>query len=160
MAKVVALGTASLLPPLPAGSKPAAAAGGAEVATTPPTLEDSRKLLEQNLFNHHFITQDRVQTRHLMSAGQNFEASVAREQAPPPKENKDAVPLWRRLGESPVPLLIIVGKQDRASAAERAELAKQQYPRLDIQVLDRCKHLVQWDCAAEFEALSLRFLAD
>jgi len=58
-----------------------------------------------------------------------------------------------------VPLMLIFGKQDRGSAAERAALAKQQYPKLEIHVLDRCKHLVQWDCAAEFEDLSVRFLA-
>ncbi len=93
-----------------------------------------------------------------MSTGKNFEASIAREQAP--AAPKEAVPLWKRLGESPVPLLMIFGKQDRGSAGERAALAKQQNPALDIHVLDRCKHLVQWDCASEFEDLSLRFVSD
>jgi pimeloyl-ACP methyl ester carboxylesterase len=162
--KLVVLGTGSLLPPLPAAPKPAPAPAAATPAPKPapkaPTPEDSRKLLEDNLFKHDLITPARVEMRHRMSTGKNFEASLAREQAPAPAPSKEAVPLWKRLGESSVPLLMIFGKQDRGSAGERAALAKQQNPALDIHVLDGCKHLVQWDCASEFEDLSLRFLSD
>jgi len=56
-------------------------------------------------------------------------------------------------------MLFIYGKQDRGSAAERAALLKHRYPRLNVHVIDRCKHLVQWDAASQFETLSGRFLS-
>jgi pimeloyl-ACP methyl ester carboxylesterase len=95
-----------------------------------------------------------------MSTGKNFQAFLARGQVPRAKEGKEAVPLWQRLAQAPVPLLLIYGKQDRGAAAERAALAKQHYPSLNLHLIDRCKHLIQWDAAAEFAALSVRFLAD
>jgi pimeloyl-ACP methyl ester carboxylesterase len=93
-----------------------------------------------------------------MSIGKNFEAFLARKQVPGMKGAKAAVPLWQRLVDLPVPLLMLFGKQDRASAGERAALAQQQFPGLDLHILDRCKHLVQWDAAQEFEKLSSTFL--
>ena len=53
---------------------------------------------------------------------------------------------------------MIYGRQDRGSAAERAALARERYPGLSLHVLDRCKHLVQWDAADAFVRLSADFL--
>ncbi len=157
VAKVIVLATGSLLPPLPQGSKSDNAGEGDEGGTSEPTLEDTRKLLEASLFNHALITPAALAMRHRMSTGKNFEAFIARRNSPRPE--KEATPLWRRLAEVPVPLLLIYGKQDRGAAAERAALAKQQYPNLNLHVVDRCKHLVQWDSAREFAILSTNFLA-
>lgn len=156
IAKVVVLGTGSLLPPLAAGGKAQEGGEGEESGAVEPTLEQTRAALEDDLFERALITPVALETRHRMSVGKNFEAFLARARAPRP--DKEATPLWRRLGESPVPLLLIYGRQDRA-AAERAELARRHHPGLDLRVLDRCKHLVQWDAAAEFAALSTRFFA-
>ena len=158
VAKVIALGTGSLLPPLPEGKKSSAPREGDEGGTAEPTLEDTRRFLEANLFDHALITPAVLEARQRMSVGKNFQAFLARRLATHGKQEKEAVPSWQRPAQAPVPLLMIYGKQDRGAAAERAALARQHYPRLDLHVLDRCKHLVQWDAAAEFVALSTRFL--
>jgi len=159
---VVVLATGSLLPPLPGRGKPDAAEGE-EGGAGEPTLEDTRRLLEENLFDHSLITPAALRMRHRMSTGKNFQAFLERSRARGgnKKEGKpDAKPLWKRLGEVPVPLRLIYGREDRGDAAERAALAVQLHPGLDLHLLDRCKHLVQWDAAEEFAALSGSFLAE
>jgi pimeloyl-ACP methyl ester carboxylesterase len=156
IAKVVVLATGSLLPPLPDGGK-GGAGEGEEGGSAEPTLDDSRALLEHNLFNRSLITPEVLQKRHAMSVGKNFQAFLARGKAPR-GGGKDAVPIWQRLDQLPVPLLMIYGKDDRGSAAKRAALLKERFPILKIHLLDNCKHLAQWDAQAEFERLSGDFL--
>jgi len=163
IAKVVVLGTGSLLPPLPGGGKPNEAREGEEGGAAEPTLEETRALLEANLYRHDLITPAVLAERHRMSVGKNFEAFAARKQSgrdQGEKAEKTATPLWQRLSECPAPLLLLYGNQDRGATAERAALAKQRYPRLNLHLIDRCKHLVQWDAAEEFVALSTRFLSN
>lgn len=155
--KIVVLGTGSLLPPLPGTKK--SDGDGDEGGATEPTLEETRKLLENNLYNHALITPAALALRQRMSIGKNFQAFQARKQTPREKE-KEATPIWQRLIQVPVPLRLLYGKQDKGAAAERAALAKQLYPALDLHVIDRCKHLIQWDTPAEFVALSGSFLVD
>jgi 4,5:9,10-diseco-3-hydroxy-5,9,17-trioxoandrosta-1(10),2-diene-4-oate hydrolase len=160
---VVVLGTGSLLPPLDGEGEDR---GGAaqqrlerRMAESEPTLEDTRKLLEANLFHHELITPEELALRHARSIGKNFEAFVARNaaaEAEPPKEPK--VALWQRLIELKVPLLMIFGRNDRAHAAERAALLEEKFPQLDINIVDDCKHLVPWDAADEFLRLAVPFL--
>jgi pimeloyl-ACP methyl ester carboxylesterase len=156
--RIVVLGTGSLLPPLP-GGKNLEAGEGENSGAAEPTLEETRKSLEENLFHHDLITPAALQLRQRMSTGKNFQAFLARRHARDGEKKKESSPLWQRLGEVPVPMRLIYGKQDRGAAAERAELAKLRYPALDLHLIDRCKHLVQWDAAEEFAALSGRFLA-
>jgi len=159
---VVVLATGSLLPPLPGRGKPDAAEGE-EGGAVEPTLEETRRLLEENLFDRTLITPAALQTRHRMSTGKNFRAFLERSRARS-GEKKDAKPeakpLWKRLGEVPVPLRLIYGREDRGHAAERAALAMELNPALDLHLVDRCKHLVQWDAADEFAALAGSFLAE
>ncbi|HEX9445211.1 MAG TPA: alpha/beta hydrolase [Candidatus Binatia bacterium] len=155
VAKVVVLGTGSLLPPLAQGAK---AGEGEEGGGAEPTIEDSRALLEQNLFHHALITPEALALRHRMSLGKNFQAFLERGKAPR-GGGKEAAPIWERLHQLPVPLLLMYGKQDRGSAAARAAALKERYPALDLHLLDNAKHLAQWDAAAEFEKLTGRFLA-
>ena len=94
-----------------------------------PTIEDTRKLLEANLFHHELITEDELALRHARSIGQAFDAFVARNRKPnsaPAKEPK--TPMWQRLTEVQVPLLLIFGREDRAKAADRAKLLKEKSP--------------------------------
>ena len=159
---VVVLGTGSLLPPLPGRGKPDAAEGE-EGGGGEPTLEDTRRLLEESLFDRTLITPAALRTRHRMSTGKNFRAFLerSRARAGDRKESKrESKPLWQRLGEVQSPLRLIYGREDRGHAAERAALAMKLHPGLDLHLIDRCKHLVQWDAAEEFAALSGSFLAE
>lgn len=157
VAKVVVLATGSVLPPLSEGGK-SGGGEGEEGASAEPTLNDTRALLESNLFNHALITPEVLEQRHRMSVGKNFQAFLERGKAPR-GGGKDATPIWQRLHQLPVPLLMIYGKQDRGNAAQRAALLKERYPALNIHLLDGAKHLAQWDRAEEFERLSGKFLS-
>ena len=157
IAKVVVLATGSLLPPLPEGGK-SGPAEGEEGGSSEPTLGDTRALLEHNLFNQSLITPEIIEKRHRMSVGKNVLAFVERSKAPR-GGGKDSVPIWERLPQLPVPLLMIYGKQDRGSAAARAALLKERFPALNLHLLDNCKHLAQWDAAAEFTSLTGKFLS-
>jgi pimeloyl-ACP methyl ester carboxylesterase len=159
---VVVLGTGSLLPPLDgAGDNEGAAQQRLErrMAHQEPTIEDTRKLLEANLFHHELITPDELALRHSRSIGKNFSAFVARSEqadAAPAKEPK--TPMWQRLAEVQQPLLLIFGREDRAKAAERAALLKDKLPQLDVHIVAGCKHLVPWDAADEFLRLAIPVL--
>ena len=156
--KIVVVGTGTLLPPLE-GARQAGAREGEEGMATEPSLKDTRLLLQHNLFDHSLITAAELEKRHRMSTGKNFQAFLERNHAAQEGGAKEAVPLWQRLDQVVVPMLFIYGKQDRVSAAERAALLKHRYPRLNLHVIDRCKHLVQWDAASQFETISGRFLS-
>ena len=160
VSKVLALGTGSLLPPLPGAAK--ADAEGEDGGAAEPTLDETRRMLEENLFNRTLVTPQVLQTRQRMSTGRNFRAFLERQQVR--GGTKDAKPasraLWEQLGEVPVPLRLIYGRQDRGNAAERAALALERCPKLDLHLLDRCKHLVQWDAAERFAALCGAFLSE
>jgi 4,5:9,10-diseco-3-hydroxy-5,9,17-trioxoandrosta-1(10),2-diene-4-oate hydrolase len=166
---VVVLGTGSLLPPLEA--KPD---GGADrqaavqqrlerrMASSEPTLDDTRKLLEANLFHHELITPEELEIRHKHSVGKNFAAFVARNELSEsnkakPKDKSGPQP-WETLTELKVPLLMIYGKNDRANAFEKATLLKERRPQLDLHIVDGCKHLVPWDAADEVHRLTVPFL--
>jgi pimeloyl-ACP methyl ester carboxylesterase len=160
---IVVLGTGSLLPPLGAAGEDGGAAAQQRLerrmAAAEPTIEDTRKLLEANLFHHDLITPEELALRHSRSTGKNFAAFVARNEAAeaaPPKEPK--TPLWQRLVELQMPLLLIFGRNDRANAAKRATMLKEAYPQLAIHIADDCKHLVPWDAADDFIRLAIPFL--
>ena len=158
--KIMILGTGSLLPPLPEGQQKAKApTEGEEGTASEPTLEQSRALLEHNLFNHKLITPEVLEVRQRMSLGKNFDAFLKRGQAGQGGGGaKDAKPMWQRLVELPCPLLLIFGKNDRSNAFERATLLKEKYPKLNLHIVDNCKHLVQWDVADQFHKLAADFL--
>jgi 4,5:9,10-diseco-3-hydroxy-5,9,17-trioxoandrosta-1(10),2-diene-4-oate hydrolase len=160
---VIVLGTGSLLPPLEGGGEDRGAAAQQRLerrmAAAEPTIEDTRKLLEANLFHHDLITPEELALRHSRSIGKNFEAFVARNEAAeaaPPKEPK--TPIWQRLVELKMPLLLIFGRNDRANAAQRASMLKEKYPQLDVHIVPDCKHLVPWDAAHDFIRLAVPFL--
>src|SRR5262249_36256081 len=98
---IIVLGTGSLLPPLEGKEDRGAEAQQRlerRMAEKEPALEDTRKLLEANLFHHDLITPDELALRHSRSIGKNFAAFVARNaaaEAAPAKEPK--TPLWQRL---------------------------------------------------------------
>ena len=157
IAKVIVLATGSLLPPLP--GKQDAGGDSEEGQLTEPTPRDTRALLETNLFDRSLITPEALEIRHRMSSGKNFAAFLARKRAGRDKGEKSGEPPWQRVAKCPVPLLLLYGEQDRGQAAQRAALAKALHPKLDLRLLPRCAHLVQWDAADAFAELAGRFLA-
>ena len=162
---VVVLGSGNLLPPQDEGQaeRHQAAQQRADqmMAEKEPTIEDTRKLLQADTFNHALITEDRLKVRHSRSVGQNFRNHVARQAAPhggggaggpAPK------PLWQRITELEMPVLLIYGREDRAHAADRAAMLKQRHPEMNVHIVPNCKHLVPWDAADEVLRLAVPFL--
>jgi 2-hydroxy-6-oxonona-2,4-dienedioate hydrolase len=175
---VMILGTGSLLPPLDTAAGKVGGRGEAaqtrleeRMVRQEPALEDTRALLEANLFHHELITPQELELRHQNSIGRCFEQFVLRHAGaqeggphpnPPPRAGEGmgggAVPLWQRLTELEMPLLLIYGREDRARAAERATLLHERYPQLDLHFAEGCKHLVPWDAADLFHRLAVPFL--
>ncbi len=162
---VVVLGSGNVLPPQDEGqvARHAAAQQRADqmMAEKEPTLEDSRKQLQADTFNHALLTDERVRVRNARSIGQNFKAHVARQSAAgggAPGSANAPKPVWERLTEVKVPMLLIYGREDRAHAAERAAALKERHPEMNIHIVPNCKHLVPWDAADEVLRLSVPFL--
>lgn len=163
---LIILGTGSLLPPLETGGTKVGGREGAAQARleermvkSEPTLADTRALLEANLFHHELITEEELQLRHQNSIGPCFADFVRRHAAGGEGGGgKASVPLWQRFDELKMPLLLIYGREDRGRAAERVELLRQRYPKLDLHIAEGCKHLVPWDAAELFHRLAVPFL--
>ena len=151
--KIVVLGTASMLPPVEDASDE-----GDEAETAPPTHEQIKAQLLATTYDASKVTAEAVALRQRMSTGKNFEAFLARRAAKGNEKKKDAKPLWQRLDEVKVPMRLIYGRQDRA-AERRAALARERYPSIDLHLIDRCRHLVQWDAPARMASLVGEFLA-
>lgn len=151
--KIVVLGTASMLPPVEDASDE-----GDEAETAPPTREQIKEQLLATTFDASKVTSEAVALRQRMSTGKNFEAFLARRAAKGNEKKKDSKPLWQRLDEVKVPMRLIYGRQDRA-AERRAALARERYPSIDLHLIDRCRHLVQWDSPAQMASLVGEFLA-
>jgi pimeloyl-ACP methyl ester carboxylesterase len=154
--RVIVVATGSLLPPLPDKES---ATDGEEGQLAEPTPADTRALLEGNLHNRGLITPEALELRHRMSVGKNFAAFLARKNAPRDKGEKGGEPPWQRVARCPVPILLLYGEQDRGHAAQRAALAKELHPNLDLRLLPACGHLVQWDAADALTELAGKFLA-
>lgn len=149
--RAVVIATGSLLPQLP--DRPRIIP---EDPDREPTLADTRADLEDNSFDHSLLTAEMIARRHELSLGQNFQAALKRKAAP--GESVDGPPLWQRLDAIPVPAMFIYGKQDRDFVDRRAQLARQRYPDLNLHLLDRCKHHVQWDRPTELVELIVGFV--
>ena len=155
---VVVLGSGPLLPPLPAdGTEPNLRRVGMETgASSEPTLEETRGSLEAMLYHRDLITPEELALYHSHSTGRGFTAAVLRQ-----KNSNGQVTdsdLWKRLSETPVPLLMIYGAQDRANAGARAQFLKKLQPNLDLHIVEHCKHLIQWDAAPDFHRLAIPFI--
>lgn len=161
---VVILGTGSLLPALEESGEGRDAAVQARLerrmATEEPSIGDTRKLLEANLFHHELITPEELALRHSRSLGKAFQAFVARSGQPSNKAKGagETVPMWKKILDIRVPLLLIYGRNDRANAFERATKLKQLAPQLNLHIVPDCKHLVPWDAEKDVARLAVPFL--
>ena len=161
---VIILGTGSLLPPLEGGvgkrDEKVIQRMDERMAQTEPTIDDTRKLLEATLFHHELITEEELALRHSRSVGQNFKAFCARNEARAKASGGGGggTPLWQRMTELSMPLLMIYGREDRARAADRCALFLEKEPGLNLHMAEGCKHLVPWDAADLIQELSVPFL--
>ena len=160
---VVILGTGSLLPPQTeeqVGKYEAVQARvDKEMAQKEPTLEDASKLLQADTFNHALISEEDVAIRHSRMVGRNFIAHQERQNHDTPAAGAaQAKPLWQRLPELKMPLLMIFGRDDRAHAGERAELLKKMHPQINLHIVNGCKHMVHWDAFDDLMRLGVPFL--
>ena len=92
-----------------------------------------------------------------MSIGKNFEAAQQRKNAR--ERSTDEIPLWKRLKELPVPLLMIYGAEDRGQAGKRAALFMEMEPSLRLELIDNARHMVMWDAKELFANKILEFLS-
>jgi len=160
---VIVLGTGTLLPPQTqeqVGKYEAVQARvDREMAQKEPTLEDARKLLQADTFNHALISDQDVAMRHSRMIGRNFIAHQERQSHDAPASaTATAKPLWQRLTDLKLPLLMIFGREDRSHAAERAELLKKMHPQINLHIVNGCKHMVHWDAFDDLMRLGVPFL--
>jgi pimeloyl-ACP methyl ester carboxylesterase len=159
---VIILGTGSLLPPQTeeqVGKYEAVQARvDKEMAQKEPTLGDARKLLQADTFNHTLISDEDVAIRHSRMIGRNFTAHQERQNHDAPAGAKPSKPLWERLTELKMPLLMLFGREDRAHAGARAELLKKLHPQMNLHIVNGCKHMVHWDAFDDLMRLGVPFL--
>ena len=130
-----------------------------EMAQKEPTVEDARKLLQADTFNHSLISDADVAMRHSRMTGRNFKAHQDRQSHEAPAGGAKATkPLHERLTELKMPLLMIFGREDRAHAGERAELLKKTHPEINLHIVNGCKHMVHWDAFDDLMRLGVPFL--
>jgi len=160
---VMILGTGTLLPPQTEAQvgryEAVQARVDKEMAQKEPTLEDARKLLQADTFNHALISEEDVAMRHSRMIGGNFIAHQERQNHDAPAAAAaPAKPLCERLTDLKLPLLMIFGREDRAHAGERAELLKKMQPQIDLHIVNGCKHMVHWDAFDDLMRLGVPFL--
>jgi 4,5:9,10-diseco-3-hydroxy-5,9,17-trioxoandrosta-1(10),2-diene-4-oate hydrolase len=159
------LGTGTLLPPLPADVEgrysQVAARVDREMAKTEPTIDDTKKLMQADLFHTELVTPQELALRHSRSIGRNFEVFTQRAQSQEGAGGSGAapaVPQWQRMLELKIPVLLIFGREDRAHAGERAELFKKSHPEINLHIMSGCKHMVPWDAEQEVYRLAIPFI--
>ena len=154
---VVSVCNFTLVPPL--AGKQSAGAPPERSAPSPSvlTLSDVRAELEDDVYHKGLITPEMVEKKFQLSIGKNAAAAIRRAKARQPF--RDAVPLWERLREICVPLLVLYGEEDRESVSQRARLLKSQQPTLDIRVVPNASHLLMWDAPNAFTTSVLECLA-
>ncbi len=158
---LVVLGTGTLLPPLPEDVEgryaQVAQRVDRQMAVTAPTPEDTKKLMQADLFHTDLVTPEELALRHSRSIGNAFEIFTARANAPD-SGGEGGAPLWQRMLDLKIPLLLIYGRNDRAHAGDRAELLKKMHPELNLHIVENCKHMVPWDAADEVMRLAVPFV--
>lgn len=158
---LVVLGTGTLLPPLPEDVEgryaQVAQRVDRQMAETEPTLDDTKKLMQADLYHTELVTPEELALRHSRSIGKAFQTFVARANLPE-GGGAGGAPLWQRMLDLKIPLLLIYGRNDRAHAGDRAELFKKMHPDLNLHLVANCKHMVPWDAADEVLRLAVPFI--
>ena len=154
---VVVVSNLTLVPPLPEAAGDDGRLERTASAPSTPTLASVRMELEGDVYNKSLVTAELVARKLLLSLGKNFEAAAGRRKAREPWS--DAVPVWERLQEISVPLLLLFGAQDRDQIGERALVFKERHPDIDIRLLENAAHLLMLENPGAFTAAVLECLA-
>lgn len=151
--RAMVVATGSVLPPLEgeAGAERRAGGGGE------PTREAVRAVLEEQLYNHSLITPELVERRYQMSLGHQRAPAAAT--PPAVGAQPSETPLWQRLDEVQVPLLLVYGRNE-PGVEERVARLRERSPHLEVRLIDRCKHLVQIDAADQFLSIATAFFGE
>jgi len=162
---LVVLGTGTLLPPLPEDVEgrysQVAARVDRQMAQTEPTIDDTKKLMQADLFHTELVTPEELALRHSRSIGRCFEVFTKRAQSQEGAGGsgaQPAVPQWKRMLELKIPVLLMFGREDRAHAGDRAELFKKMHPEINLHIMNGCKHMVPWDVEQEVYRLAIPFI--
>ena len=159
---LVVLGTGTLLPPLPGDVEgryaQVAQRVDRDMAATEPTLDDTKKLMQADLYHTELVTPDELALRHSRSIGKAFETFTARAKAGEAPGGGGGAPLWQRMLDLKIPLLLVYGRNDRAHAGDRAEYFKKEHPTLNLHIVENCKHMVPWDATDEVLRLAVPFI--
>jgi pimeloyl-ACP methyl ester carboxylesterase len=157
VAAVIPFANLSLVPPLPVEQQTEAPPAQAAPVASTPTLSSVRAEIEEDVYHKDLITPEVVEHKLQMSLGKNLIAEGERQKVREPWN--DPVPVWERLREIQVPLMLLFGDRDRESVAQRALLLKEQQPDLDIRLVPDASHLIQWDAPEAFTADVLECLS-
>lgn len=121
-----------------------------------PTIENLKKMLEVFVFDASSLTPELVQARfdNMNSRRDHLENFVKSVQM-----NRTQFPdLSSRLAEIKAPTLVTWGRDDRFVPMDHALRLVYGLPDADLHVFGRCGHWAQWEHAAKFNELVLRFL--
>lgn len=154
-AKLMIIGTGSLVPPLP-GQGPDEYSEGSE---REPTLDEVKEQLKVHVVDVDAVPSELIETRLRMSTGPSFQSYLKRRNAPRTTTGDVQPPLWEQVNKLEMPFFMLYGRADtRNQVAERAEQARQRSPNLRIELMDRASHLLQWDRPDEFHKVAAAFL--
>jgi pimeloyl-ACP methyl ester carboxylesterase len=123
-----------------------------ELRAYTPSFENMMKMTQGTLFHQDLVTEELVRERYEMSTGKNYEAQLARTNAPRSKSLED------ELNKLKSKTLILWGKDDHGTSLDQAVLLFQKIPQSELHVFDHCAHWVQWDQAERFNNLVAEFL--
>ena len=159
---LVIVGTGSRLPLVEGGREPARTRPAvAPPPGTEPTREHVRAAMAADLYDESQITPEALEIRYEMSTGPRFKARLEHENAPRDRVRGKEPPIYLGLNDAPFPVLMVFGKQDQGETVEeRMEQLEQLCPNIRTCVIDRAKHLVQWDARERFNEVVGAFFTE
>lgn len=123
-----------------------------ELRAYTPSFDNMLKMTRGTLYDQKLVTDELVRARYEMSAGKNYDAQLARSNAPKSKALDDA------LSNLKSKTLILWGRNDHGTSLDQALLLFQKIPQAELHIFDHCAHWVQWDHADRVNALVADFL--
>ena len=121
-----------------------------------PSLEKLRSFIDVMLYDGSAVTDELLNQRYQAS----LDPDVVRD--PPIRRRNGKMPLedlWREhLTQLEHELLLVWGREDRVVPFDSALILFKQLKRARLHVFPQCGHWVQWEKAAEFNALVTEFL--